>query len=127
MSVGNPKNMCDMGVLGRIANKSGEKIVNIGEQLTELDFLAELSVNSVGKLLGAFAITFLVKPQNLFRHRLNPVGRQCAVRFRPWRPRHSVRAVLRLLALSVPRVRAYARRGLLPRLWLLVLGDYGSR
>src|SRR6516164_738044 len=55
MSVGNPKNMRDMGVLRRIANKSGEKIVNIGEQLTDLDFLAELSVHSVGKLLGAFA------------------------------------------------------------------------
>lgn len=67
MRVGNPKDMRDMGVLGRIANKSPEKIVNIGEQLTELEFLAEFGVHSVGKLLGTFAaITLFAKLKNLF-------------------------------------------------------------
>src|SRR6516165_4878857 len=128
MSVCNPKNMRDMGVLRRIANKSGEKIVNIGEQLTDLDFLAELSVHSVGKLLGAFATTFLVKPQNLFRHRLNPsVGRQYAVRFLSWRPRHSVRAVPLSLVLSMRRVRARGRRASPLQWWLQELVDCGRR
>src|SRR6516165_2987641 len=123
MSVCNPKNMRDMGVLRRIANKSGEKIVNIGEQLTDLDFLAELSVHSVGKLLGAFAAIFFG-----LGHGLSPSeGSRYVVRFLPWQPHRSFRAVLRSPALSMPRARAHARRASPLQWWSWELDDCGRR
>jgi len=95
--------MGDMGVLGGVANKSAEKIINLSEQFAGLDFLAMLGDQSIGKLLGAFFFGL--------GHGLSPsVDLQCVVRFLPWRLRHSVRAVLRLPALSMQRVRARGRR-----------------
>jgi hypothetical protein len=64
MGVRNPQNVGNMGVFGRVGNKSAEKVIDLREQLDGLRLATEFSVHPVGELLGAFAITFLAKVQN---------------------------------------------------------------
>src|SRR5262245_36017841 len=101
MRMGHPKHMSDMRMLRRIADKAPSTPSYLFEQLSRINFVAEFGVHPIGKLLSAF----------FFGHRFNlSTGSQCVARFPSWQPRHSVRAVLLSLVLSVRRLRVRGRR-----------------